>query len=311
MKILVSGANGFIGRALCPYLASRDYTVVPAVRRAHHLATEYVVDSQAAWQNALQGCDSVVHLAGRAHVMQDTAENPLQVFRAVNVDATLALAQRCVDAGVRRFIFMSTIKVNGECTAEGMRFSPHDTPAPQDPYAISKWEAELGLRAIAKASGLEVVTIRPPLVYGPHVKGNMATLIHGVTSGFPLPLGAVNNRRSMIALDNLISFIALCADPVASPRAAGEVFTVCDGEDVSTTELLRKIAWTHACPSRLLPVPTRLLRLVAKLLGKSGAADRLLGSLAIDNAYACELLGWRPEISMNDQLRKMADAASH
>ena len=308
MKILVTGASGFIGRALCPYLSSLGHEVVPAVRATCGLPGEQLVSDEASFRIALQGCDSVVHLAGRAHVIHDQERAPLQAFRAANVDTTLELANRAIEAGVRRFVYMSTIKVNGEATLPGCSFRPDDPLAPKDPYAISKWEAEQGLRAIAEKAGLEVVIVRPPLVYGPGVKGNFASLIEWVKRGRALPLGAVHNRRSMIALENLVSFTALCADIHASPNAKDQVFLVSDGEDVSTTELLRKVARAYGDNSRLLPVPVGLLRFAAQLLGKVSLADRLLGSLTIDDSKAREMLGWRPQVSMDEQLRKMENA---
>ena len=306
MKILVSGANGFIGRALCAYLSSLGHEVVPAVRRPSNIKGEHLVRSELSWRAALTGCESVVHLAGRAHVMQDHEPNPLQAFRAANVVTTTELANRAVEAGVRRFVFMSTIKVNGEETAPGCRFKPDDLTAPQDPYAISKWEAENGLLEIARKTGLEVVIIRPPLVYGPEVKGNFASLIRWINRGVPLPLGATHNRRSMLALENLVSFAALCADIEASPNAKNQVFLVSDGEDVSTSELLRRVAKAYGRNSRLLPVPVGLLWFAARLIGKASLAHRLLGSLVIDGSKAREMLGWRPPVTMDEQLQKMA-----
>ncbi|UCV06649.1 NAD-dependent epimerase/dehydratase family protein [Dechloromonas denitrificans] len=308
MKILVTGASGFIGRALCPYLSSLGHEVVPTVRATCGLPGERLVTDEASFRIALQGCDSVVHLAGRAHVVHDQERTPLEAFRAANINTTLELANRAIGAGVRRFVYMSTIKVNGEETLPGCSFRPDDPPAPKDPYAISKWEAEQGLRAIAEKAGLEVVIVRPPLVYGPGAKGNFASLIEWVKRGWALPLGAVHNRRSMIALENLVSFTALCADVDASPNAKGQVFVVSDGEDVSTTELLRKVAKAYGGNSRLLPVPVGLIRFAAQLIGKSSLADRLLGSLTIDDSKAREMLGWRPQVSMDEQLRKMENA---
>lgn len=310
MKVLVTGASGFIGSALCPYLSSLGHAVVPTVRGPCGIAGEHIVGDNASWNRALAGCDSVVHLAGRAYVMQDQKANPAQAFRAANVDLTLTLARRAAAAGVRRFVFMSTIKVNGERTALGARFGPDDTPAPEEAYGLSKWEAEQGLREVADETGMEIVIIRPPMVYGPCAKGNFATLIKCVKKGLPLPLGAVHNRRSLIALDNLLNFTALCSDRAASPAAANQVFVVSDGRDLSTTELLRAIARAYDCPTRLIPMPAGLIRLGACLMGKSVTVDRLLGSLAIDDTKARELLGWHPTVSMDEQLRKMANAAS-
>lgn len=306
MRVLVTGANGFVGRALCPHLVALGHEVIPVVRRQSRIADEVIVHGAESWKAALKGCDCVIHLAARAHVMQDQERDPLLAFRANNVDTTIELAKRVVEAGVRRFVFMSTIKVNGEETDPGCSFSHDDPVAPKDPYAISKWEAEQGLLEIAKSTGLEVVIIRPPLVYGPGVKGNFATLIKWVKNGIPLPLGAIRNRRSMMALDNLVNFTALCADIDASPNAKGQVFLVSDGEDVSTAELLRKVAKAYRRNSRLFRVPEGLMRLSARWLGKASIADRLFGSLEVDASKARQMLGWRPPSSMDEQLQKMA-----
>lgn len=306
MKVLVTGANGFVGSALCPHLAALGHKVVPVVRRPSSISGEVIVHSTASWNAALKGCDSVIHLAARAHVMQDQEPNPLHTFRVSNVETTIELAIRAVEAGVRRLVFMSTVKVNGEETAPGCSFRPEDSVDPKDPYAISKWEAEQGLFEIAEKTGLEVVIIRPPLVYGPGVKGNFATLVKWVRNGVPLPLGALRNRRSMIGLDNLLSFTALCADIDRSSDAKGQVFLVSDGEDVSTTELLRRVAKAYGCKSRLFSVPEGMMRLASRCTGHSTLSDRLLGSLVVDDSKARRMLGWHPRLSLDEQLQKMA-----
>lgn len=312
MKVLVTGANGFIGRTLCEYLEHAGHEVVAAVRRPSGMANEFVVgECGSVWLQALSGCDAVVHLAGRAHVMREDAEDPLMAFRAANVEASARLALLAEQAGVRRFVFMSSIKVNGERTSLGRPFTPNDTPAPEDAYGVSKWEAEQALQSIAQTSKMELVVIRPPLVYGPDVKGNFAKLIQWVRTGVPMPLGAVDNKRSMVALDNLVAFTVLCANFAESPRAAGQVFLVSDGDDASTTELLHRVAKAYACKIRLIPVPTWLLSCAARLLGRSAAAERLLGSLILDASKAHKLLGWQPSVTMDEQLRKMANVAPH
>lgn len=312
MKVLVTGASGFIGSALCAHLVSLGHAVVPVVRRHGNLSNARIVraDDDAGWRSALDGCDSIVHLAGRAHVMREQEPDPLRAFRETNVDATLALAHRAVAAGVRRLVFMSTIKVNGEHTAPGSCFEPDDEPAPEDAYALSKWEAEQVLFTIARGTGLDVVVIRPPLVYGPGVKGNFAALIKWINKGIPLPLGAVDNQRSMIALENLISFVTICADRAASPQAANHVFLVSDGNAVSTTYLLKQIALSYGRQPSLIPVSTGLMFFCARLIGKASMANRLLGSLVVNDSKAREMLGWLPPITMDEQLRRMSDAAS-
>jgi nucleoside-diphosphate-sugar epimerase len=311
VNVLVTGASGFIGSALCAHFAALGHAVVPVVRRHSDLPNARIVgdEDDARWSAALNGCDSIVHLAGRAHAMREEAD-PLRALRIANVDATLMLARRAVAAGVRRFVFMSTIKVNGEHTKLGSCFEPNDEPAPEDAYALSKWEAEQGLVNIARETGLEVVIIRPPLVYGPGVKGNFAALIGLVKKGIPLPLGALDNQRSMIALDNLNSFIALCADRAISPQATNQVFLVSDGKAVSTTELLKQIALAHGRQPSLFPVPMGLIRFFARLIGKTSMIDRLLGSLVVNDSKAREMLGWQPPITMDEQLRRMSCATS-
>jgi len=254
---------------------------------------------------ALNNSDVVVHAAARAHVMREESVDPLAEYRKVNRDATLALAQLAAQAGVKRFIFVSSIKVNGEMTRPGEMFTPDDYFVPSDPYGLSKYEAEQGLLAIARETGMEVVIIRPPLVYGPNVKGNFASMVNWVKKGVPLPLGAVRNLRSMVALDNLVDFIALCADRDRSPKAANELFLISDGVDVSTSDLLRKVAKACGVKSRLLPVSVGLMRLAAKALGKGAVADRLFGNLQVDSSKARDLLGWQPKVTMDEALVRM------
>lgn len=312
MRVLVTGANGFIGRALCIYMQDQGYKVVAGVRRPCGMENEYVMcDDDASIKRVLSGCDVVVHLAGRAHVMREEGMEPLSVFRLANVDASARLASIAAQAGVRRFVFMSSVKVNGEYTNCNSPFSPSDTPAPKDAYSISKWEAEQALQSIVDKSRMELVVIRPPLVYGPGVKGNFSTLIKCVKRGIPLPLGAIDNKRSMLALENLLEFTTLCANFIESPKAAGQVFLVSDDDDVSITELLHRVARAYVCKARLFSVPAWFLNDIASFLGFSEATDRLLGSLILDNSKAFELLGWQPAVTMDDQLKRMANVASY
>ena len=310
MKVLVTGANGFIGQALCAYLARQDIQVVPVVRRPSDVSSLLVLqaDDDAGWRAALQGCDAVVHLAGQAKV-DAKAQDPSLALREANVTPALRLYQRATQATVRRFIFLSSAKVNGERTAPNASFSPEDIPAPEDAYAVSKWEAEQQLWTLAKQPGPELVVIRPPLVYGPGVKGNFAALVKWIQKGIPLPLACVHNKRSMIAIENLSSFIALCANLDRSPRAANQTFLVSDGTPVSTTDLLLQIAIAHQIKARLFCLSPRLMQHCFRLLGKTAQADRLLGSLVLNDTKSRDLLGWAPPITMAEQLQRMHSAA--
>lgn len=311
--VLLTGGTGFLGRALLQRLSTIDKRPLIAAARMSkpHFPASVKVEhvgelrEDTDWTACLRGVEVVIHCAARAHVMSDETGDPLAEYRRVNVQGTLALARQAAKVGVRRFVYISSIKVNGEGTESNTAFHANDVPAPEDAYGMSKREAEQGLVVLARETGMEVVIIRPPLVYGPGVKGNFASMVRWVRKGVPLPLGAVHNKRSLVALENLVDFIVLCADPDRSPRAANEVFLISDGEDVSTTELLRKVATAYHVRPRLLPIPARWIQTVARLLGKGAVADRLLGSLVVDISKAQELLGWRPVISMDEQLKKM------
>ena len=314
MKLLVTGATGFVGKALITSLApDSQYVLRACARRTSNQFPENVgvatiadLTANTDWTAALSGSDTVVHAAARVHVMDDKSADPLAEFRRVNVDGTLRLAQQAVDAGVRRFVFISSIKVNGEGTLPGKPYTADDTPQPADPYGVSKHEAEQGLLALAQKSGLEVVIIRPVLVYGPGVKANFLSMMHWLDKGIPLPLGAIkNNRRSMVALDNLVDLITVC---MHHPAAVNQVFLVSDGEDLSTTALLQRTAKALQRPARLLPVPAALLTAAAGLMGKSNVAQRLCGSLQVDIAKTRELLQWRPPASVDASLKKTAAA---
>lgn len=313
LKVLVTGATGFVGGALVRILAAdRAYTgAVAAVRRKAESLPDGVRQVQVGdllpatdWSLALQGVDAVLHCAARVHVMQDDATDPLQAYREVNVEGTLNLARQAAQAGVRRFVFVSSIKVNGEATRPGRPFSADDVPLPVDPYGVSKLEAEKGLRDIEAETGMEVVVVRPPLVYGPGVKANFASMLRWVERGIPLPLGAIHNARSMVALDNLVDLLLTC---VTHPSAAGQTFLVSDGEDVSTTELLCRTAQAMGKRVRLLPVPALVLKAGAGLLGKRDVAQRLCGSLQVDMAKTRHLLGWTPPLTLDEGLKKTVE----
>jgi len=307
MNVLLTGATGFVGGAVARELCHRGEKVVAALRTCSDCLPASVKQVQVGglsantdYSAALKGVDVVMHAAARVHVMHDQVPDPLSEFRKVNVEGTLNLAKQAAQAGVKRFVFISSIKVNGEST-RGRAFSPEDKITTDDPYGLSKYEAEQGLLKIAQATAMEVVIIRPPLIYGPGVKANFKNMMAWVKKGVPLPLGAVHNKRSLVALDNLVDFIVLCTH---HPKAANEIFLISDGEDVSTRELLQKVAKAMGKKSNLLPVPVGLMRFVAKLLGKAAVANRLFGSLQVDSSKARVLVGWKPVVSMDEQLKK-------
>ncbi len=310
--LLVSGADGFVGKPLCAELSRQGQAVRAAVRstRAGDLAAGNIetvaigeINGNTDWTRALLGIKVVVHLAARVHVMKNNTADSLDELRKVNVDGAWNLARQASDAGVQRFIFISSIKVNGESTSYGRPYTAEDRPAPIDSYAISKFEAEYALRQLADETGMEVVIIRPPLVYGPGVKANFYSMMCWLNKGVPLPLGAIHNKRSFVALDNLIDLIATCVD---HPAAANQIFLAGDGEDLSTTELLQRIGNALGKPAKLFPIPVWALQAGALLLGKRDIAQRLCNSLQVDIGKACELLGWQPPVTVDEALKKAA-----
>lgn len=312
MRILLTGATGFVGRELLERMVSHiDLQPVAVVRNSAAALTKDVatfrvagIEGDTDWQPALEAVDAVIHCAARVHVMHDSSSDPLAEFRKVNVDGTLNLARQAARAGVRRFIFISSIKVNGEGTGLGKPYFADCHPAPLDPYGVSKMEAEHGLRDLASETGMELVIIRPVLVYGPGVKANFRSMMNWLRMGVPLPLGAIHNKRSLVSLDNLVDLIVTCID---HPAAANQTFLVSDGEDLSTTELLRRMSLALGKPARLLPVPAALLESAAAMLGKKNVAQRLCGSLQVDISKTRELLGWVPPVSVDQALRMTAD----
>lgn len=311
--ILLTGATGFVGNATMQRLLADDAAqgLAVALRRSESLwpdrVAQHVTGDLTAtthWTAALQGVSAVLHCAARVHVMAEAAANPLDEFRRVNVQGTLNLARQAAASGVRRFVFVSSIKVNGEATPTGSSFTADDLPAPLDAYGISKMEAEQGLREIASQTGMEVVIVRPPLVYGPGVKANFAAMMRWLQRGVPLPLGAIHNQRSLVALDNLVDLLVTC---ITHPAAANQTFLVSDGEDVSTTELLRRMGQAMGKPARLLPVPASWLQLAATLVGKRAVAQRLCGSLQVDIEKTRQLLGWSPPLTLDQGLKKAVE----
>ena len=309
--ILVTGAQGFVGLPLSTALVKLGYQVRCAVRGSFNVNKSQEtlsvgdINGDTAWTDALVDVTVVIHLAARVHVMNETAADALSAYRKVNVEGTLNLAKQAALAGVKRFIFISSIKVNGEGTDLGHPYHEEQAPAPLDAYGLSKYEAELELQQLAKDTGLEVVIIRPVLIYGPGVKANFKAMMRCLALGMPLPLGAIHNQRSLLALDNLIDLIQLC---IVHPAAANQTFLASDGMDLSTPELLKAMAEALGKPARLIKLPESLLMLGANLVGKQAMAQRLCGSLQVDNAKARELLGWQPPVSVQEALLKVADA---
>lgn len=308
--ILVTGSTGFLGSALLKRLVADAPSggVVAAVRRGGLSRAQGIYPIEVGdltpfsdWSTALRRVTHVVHCAARVHVMHETVAEPLMSFRYVNVEGTLNLARQAASAGVRRFIFISSVKVNGESTSNGKAFTEADLPKPEDAYGQSKHEAEQGLRLIAAKSGMEVTIIRPPLVYGPGVKANFALLMRAVQAGWPLPLGAVQNQRSLVALNNLVDFIISC---ITHTKAANETFLVSDGQDLSTPQLVRGMAQAAGVSERLLPIPVWALQFGASLAGKGDAIQRLCGNLQIDITKARGLIGWEPPISVEEGLMR-------
>lgn len=302
-KIAITGANGFVGKALLTTLSSEsDMRILAIARRPfefnrpcveHHCSSESLPN--------LAEVDVLIHAAARVHVMNEKSADPLAAFRQVNVQGTLQLATAAADAGVKRFVFISTAKVNGESTTGQQPFTELDAANPQDPYSVSKWEAEQGLARIAQKTGMEVVVIRPPLVYGPGVKANFAALLRAVRRGIPLPFGAIRNARSLVGLDNLVDLIKLC---ISHPAAANQAFLVSDGQDVSTSQLVRVIAAAAHVADRQFTVPVVCLQWLGKLTGKSAAVDRLCGNLQLDISKAKTLLSWEPPVSLEEGIRR-------
>lgn len=306
-KVLLTGANGFVGSEIARQLAKLEHHfVIAAVRRPcdilHNMQTVILdIGGSVDWTEPLIGTDVVIHAAARAHVMKDEVADPLAEYRRINVDGTLNLARQAATAGVKRFVFTSSIKVNGEATPRERPYHADAQPNPDDFYALSKLEAEKGLMQLATKTGMEVVIIRPPLVYGHGVKGNFASMIKLVARGAPLPLGAIYNKRSLVSIDNLVDLIIRCID---HPAAANQIFLAGDGMDLSTTELLRGVGEAMGKPVRLIPVPACMLQFGATLLGKRAMAQRLLGSLQVDISKTCELLDWKPPYTVQEGLRR-------
>jgi nucleoside-diphosphate-sugar epimerase len=313
MDIFITGATGFVGREIVATLlstttdslrlASRSKVMCPSNERIQPIPIEGQF-SEVDWRDSLVGCDVVIHAAARVHILDEEAVNPLTHYRAMNRCGTLNLARQAASAGVKRFIFISSIKVNGDETFNGQVYRPDDVVSPTDAYAISKYEAEQGLMEISQHTGMEIVILRPPLVYGPGVKGNFLKMMHWMNRGIPLPFGAVNNKRSFVSVYNLADLVCLC---VSHPNAANQIFLVSDGDDVSTKLLLDKVAKSMGKKSRQVPVPHWLLFTAAKFAKKTAEYSRLCGSLQLDIHKTQTLLNWQPQRHMDEVLRETAE----
>ena len=304
-SVLVTGATGFVGKALTIALVSKGFDVTAVVRNPKNklpLEVKQVIvsDISGLEEDALKNIDCIIHLVARVHVMKEHATNSRKEYRKSNTDATLRLAKQASKSGVKRFIFLSSIKVNGEFTTN-FPFTADDTPKPEGDYAKSKHEAEIGLQKIAKETKLDIVIIRPPLIYGEGVKANFLTMMKWLNKGIPLPLGSIRNKRSLVSLDNLVDFIRLC---IKHPAASNQVFLVSDGEDLSTTELLIKLKKTLTKPAKLIIFPVILLKITLLLFGKRSISQRLFRSLQLDTKKSKERLSWTPLVSVDEALKK-------
>ena len=307
--ILVTGASGFVGRRLCPEIINRGGRVRAALRTPDWTCKDIEsvnageIDGQTNWREALRDVDVVIHLAARVHVMREGSHNPLEEFRRVNVAGTEHLARSAALNGVKRLVFASSVKVNGEATLDDIKFSESESSSPRDPYGISKWEAEQTLHRVAAETGMEIVILRPPLVYGPEVKGNFAQMLKALARGIPLPLASAHNLRSLLYVENLVDALLVCA---THPAAAGQTYLVSDGEDVSTPDLLRKLGNAMKRPARLFPCPPALLKLAGRLIGRADQIERLLGSLRVDSGKIRRELDWKPPYSLQQGLQATA-----
>lgn len=308
MKLLLTGGSGFLGSRVYEVAKTQGLELRNVVRKPMLGDSAVIVaeiNSQTNWSGAFEGIDCVVHCAARVHQMNESAKDALEAYREVNTLGTLNLARQAAQAGVKRFIFISSIKVNGEFSPSGHSFQPDLVHVPDDPYGLSKYEAEVQLRELAKETGLEVVIIRPPLVYGPDVKANFLSMMHWVKKGVPLPLGAIHNSRSLVYIDNLVDLILTCCK---HPKAAGETFLVSDDKDVSTTQLLKAVALSMNKRARLVPIPMSIIEFAAQVIGKPQISQRLCGSLEVDISHTRKILDWDPPVTFEQGIKRTVQA---
>ncbi|ROP20118.1 UDP-glucose 4-epimerase family protein [Vibrio crassostreae] len=309
MKVLVTGSTGFVGSRVVELARERDWNVTSVVRKQIEPLTNSLVipsiDGSTDWSGAFEGVDCIVHCAARVHQMNESEQDALTAYRETNTLGTLNLAKQAAEAGVKRFVLVSSIKVNGEFTEPGSPFLPNLDNIPRDPYGLSKYEAEVELAKLSKDTGLEVVIIRPPLVYGPGVKANFLSMMRLIEKGIPLPFGAIHNKRSLVYLDNLSSLILTCCD---HPSAPGHTFLASDDHDVSTTQLMRTIALSMGKSPRLAPIPMSWIQLAAAVLNKKHIAQRVCGSLQVEIRTTKEILGWKPPVNFEQGIKRTVEA---
>jgi len=308
MNVLVTGANGFVGSALCKVLAEKGVQVTAVTRHSVTSSDNLSIVNKditkdTNWKSTLENIQTITHLANRAHVMKESADNPYLAYKVINVDATINLARQAIEAGVGRFIYISSIKVNGERTTN-KPYTELDAPRPEDDYGKSKYEAEEALKALCKGTNMELVIIRPPLIYGPSVKANFLNLMNLCNKHIPLPFGCVQNKRSLVYIENLTSFIMVC---LTHPNAANETFLVSDNDDQSTASLIRAIKNTLNRPTLLLPVPIFALEFIFSALNKKNLLDRLINNLHVDTSKSQTLLDWHPPYSFKEGIRATVD----
>lgn len=307
IKVLITGSNGFLGKFLCQYLSDKDYSIIAHTRTPQAFSQSNIENINFDLNDDLDsvdlsGVNTIIHCAGRAHVMNETASSPLEAYRRINVEGTLNLARKAVQRGIKRFIYLSSIKVNGEEATQQSPFKADDPIHTDDPYGLSKYEAEQALMKLADETGLEVVIIRPVLIYGPNVKANFKSMVSLATKKIPLPVGCLDNKRSMVSVYNLADLIHVC---LTHPNAVGQVFLASDQDDISVKQLFEKLASLQNNKLIKLPVPKNLIFLLASFVGRSAMASRLCSELVVNTSKNTQILGWKAPYSTEQSLAKM------